>query len=313
MIKSNNKSNPNNYCGLINGGTLKILVADKTEPEVLEKLKTLGDVVYQPSDLKSQLVDSQILIVRSATKVTRELLSSTSSLKLIIRAGVGLDNVDPVACKEKSISVMNTPGASTNAVAELAVGLIFSLLRKIPQAHASMKAGKWEKKSLTGLELSGKAVGIVGYGRIGSAVGRMCKALGMRVLYTNLADLNDGVGKHVELELLLAEADVISIHTVLTDQTRGMFNAQAFSKMKKGAYLINLARGQIVDEDALYDALISGQLAGAALDVFSQEPYTGKLLGLENIVLTPHIGASTKEAQLRIGAEIIQIIKDLKS
>ena len=176
----------------------------------------------------------------------------------------------------------------------------------------SMKKGAWEKKAFVGNETDGKTVGIVGYGRIGQAVGRLCKSLGMEVIYTNLSEVKGSVGKLVDFDTLLALSDIITIHAVLTDQTKNMFNASSLARMKKGSYLLNLARGPIVDEQALYDALKSGQLAGAAIDVYWQEPYTGKLLELDNVILTPHIGASTKEAQLRIGGEIVQILKELK-
>ena len=291
---------------------MKIVVADTLEDEVLLEIKKLGEVSYRPSDLYAEMKTANVLIVRSATQVTEALIRDAAALKAVIRAGVGLDNVDAAACNAKGVKVLNTPGASTNAVAELAVGFILCALRKIPQAHLSMKQGKWDKKSLIGNEAAGKTVGIVGYGRIGAQVGKLCSCLGMKVIYTNLHEVKDGIGTKVDFDSLLASSDIISIHTVLTEQTKGMFGQDAFAKMKQGSYLLNLARGQIVDEGALYDALKSGKLAGAALDVYWQEPYKGKLLELDNVIFTPHVGASTKEAQLRIGGEIVQILKELK-
>ncbi len=289
---------------------MKIIVADAMEDEVLAELRKMGEVVYRPSDLYSEIAKSDVLIVRSATKVT-EALVANSSLKIVARAGVGLDNVDVPACEKKGIKVINTPGASSDAVAELALAFMLALARKIPQAHLSMKQGKWDKKSFVGSELAGKTLGILGYGRIGSKVAKFASGFGMKIICTNLNPVNDAAVTQVELPELLSSSDFISIHVALTPETKGMFNADVFAKVKKGAYILNLARGPVIDEDALYNALKSGHLGGAGLDVFPQEPYSGKLLELDNVVFTPHIGGSTKEAQMRIGLELIQQLKSL--
>ncbi|MFA5106517.1 MAG: hydroxyacid dehydrogenase [Candidatus Micrarchaeia archaeon] len=289
---------------------MKIIVADAMEDDVLAEIRKLGEVSYRPADLYAEVAKADVLIVRSATKVT-EALVANSALKAVARAGVGLDNVDVPACQKKGIKVINTPGASSDAVAELALGFMLSLARKIPQAHLSMKQGKWDKKSFVGGELAGKTLGIVGYGRIGSKVAKLASAFGMDVICTNLSPVKDPLARQVEFPELVSSSDYISIHVALTPETRGMFNKEAFSKMKAGAYVLNLARGPIVDEEALYDALKSGKLAGAALDVYAQEPYQGKLLELDNVVFAPHIGGSTREAQMRIGTELIHQLKTL--
>jgi len=291
--------------------SMLIVIADEMEAEVVAGIKKLGEVVYKPADLPAALAKADALIVRSATKVTKELIGHAPKLKLVARGGVGLDNVDQDACKEKGIKVVNTPGASTNAVAELALGLMLGAFRNVQKAHHQMKQGKWEKKTLTGREIGGKTLGIIGYGRIGSCLAAKAAALGMKVIAYNPPPRHeDGNAEFVEdLGEFLGRADVISLHAALTDSTRKMMNGAAFAKMKQGAYLINTSRGELVDEDALYEACKSGRLAGAALDVYSKEPYNGKLLELENVYFTPHLGAGTKEAQERIGTELVAILK----
>ncbi|MFA5349597.1 MAG: hydroxyacid dehydrogenase, partial [Candidatus Paceibacterota bacterium] len=232
-------------------------------------------------------------------------------LKAVIRGGVGLDNIDQEYCKTKGIAVYNTPGASTNAVAELAIGVMLSLFRNIPRADREMRNEKWIKKELTGFEVSGKTLGIIGFGRIGSLLAKKAIALGMEIIaYDPRASRADGV-TFLPLDELYEKADVISLHTVLVPETREMINENSISKMKNGIYILNLARGELINEDALYEGLKSGKIKGAGLDVFSNEPYNGKLLKLENVVLTPHIGAGTKEAQGKIGEEIVEIIKKI--
>ena len=288
------------------------MIADQMEDEVVRGIGALGEVAYRPADLKAALGDADALIVRSATKVTAELLTSAPKLKLVARAGVGLDNVDQAACRAKGIKVLNTPGASSNAVAELALGLMIGALRNIQKAHHQMKAGKWEKKTLTGNEIEGKTLGVIGYGRIGALLGNKARALGMKVVaYNPPPRHDDGMVEFVEgLDEFLGMADVISIHVPATPQTVNMINAANIAKMKSGVVIINTSRGEIIDEDALYDAVKGGKVAGAALDVYRAEPYKGKLLELENVYLTPHLGASTKEAQEKIGAELVRILKD---
>ena len=289
-----------------------IVIADDMEPGVVAEIKKLGTVEYKPADLKHALSKADALIVRSATKVTKELIHGAANLKVVARAGVGLDNIDAEACKEKGIKVLNTPGASTNAVAELALGLIIVSLRNVQKAHHQMKNGKWEKKTLIGNEIDGKTLGIIGYGRIGAALGKKASALGMKIIAYNPPPRHeDKIAKFVDnFDEFLAMADVISIHSALTDKTKNIINRETLSKMKNGAVLINTARGEMVDEDALYEACKSGKLSCAALDVYSTEPYKGKLLELENVYFTPHIGASTKEAQARIGEELVRLLKE---
>lgn len=287
---------------------MKIIIADRMEPEVVAEIQKLGPTLVTPADLASSLSDAEILIVRSATKVTADLLTHAPKLKIVARAGVGLDNVDKEACEKRGIKVLNTPGASSNAVAELAVGLMFAVSRKICKADAGMKAGKWLKKELTGTELSGKTLGIVGLGRIGTLLAAKASALGMKIAYFDPAATLP-VGKKVTLDELFSSSDFISLHVPLTEQTKNMVNSASLAKMKKSAVLINTARGGLVDEEALYSALKEGRLAGAALDVYPQEPYTGKLCSLGNVVLTPHVAGSTAEAQMRIGLELVEKLR----
>jgi len=294
---------------------MKILIADQMEEEVVAALRKLGEVDYKPKDLKRAIADADVLIVRSATKVTKELLEGAKRLRIVARAGVGLDNVDVPACEAKKIKVMNTPGASTNAVAELAMGLMVCLMRNVPKAHFQMRNKVWDKKSLTGTEIDGKTLGVIGYGRIGAAVGKKASALGMRIIaYSPPPRHEDGIVAYIDdLGEFLGKADVISLHTVLTPETKDMINKNTIAKMKDGVFIINAARGALIDEEALYDACKSGKVAGAALDVYGTEPYTGRLLELDNICFTPHIGAATKEAQVRIGNELIEkLTKELK-
>jgi D-3-phosphoglycerate dehydrogenase len=290
---------------------MRIVIADQMEDEVVEEIRKLGDVDFKPADVKAALAEADALIVRSATKVTADLISDAKNLKLVARAGVGLDNVDKEACSAKGIKVMNTPGASTNAVAELVIGLIICSMRNVQKAHHQMKNHRWEKKKLTGREIGGKTLGIIGYGRIGAMLGAKAQALGMKVIaYSPPPRREDGIVTYVDdLDSFLGQADVISLHAALTDGTRNIISRDNIAKMKDGAFLVNTARGEMIDEDALYDAVKSGKITGAALDVYQEEPYKGKLLELENVYFTPHIGAGTKEAQLRIGNELVEILK----
>lgn len=293
---------------------MKIIIADDMEKEVIAQLEHIGKVVYKPANLASALSDAHVLIVRSATKVNEGLLSAAPNLKIVARAGVGLDNIDVPACEKRGIKVINTPSASSNAVAELTIGVMICLLRNVQKAHLQMKNKIWDKKNLVGSEIAGKTIGIIGFGRIGSLVAEKAHALGMRVVAYDPHPKDVGYVTFLSLDEVFRTADIISIHVALTPQTKHMINRDAIAKMKDGVYLLNLARGELVDEDAIYDACKSKKIAGAALDVYSLEPYTGKLLELDNICFTPHIGASTKEAQLRIGTELVQRLKEeLKS
>lgn len=292
---------------------MKILVCDTMEESILEKMKELGEVEYKPENLMKSVKDAEVMVVRSATKVTKEVVDAAPKLKGVIRAGVGVDNIDCLYCKEKGVKVMNTPGASTNAVVELAIGIMICLLRGVYRGHEETKKKNWIKKELVGREIEGKTLGIIGCGRIGHFVAEKASKLGMKTLGFDPHPRESKVIKYVSLDELYKESDVITLHTILIPQTEKMINKESIEKMKDGVYIINLARGGLIDEDALYDALKSGKMAGAALDVYSKEPYEGKLLELNNVFFTPHIGANTKEAQVRIGEEVIEKIKELKN
>ena len=291
-------------------GIMKIVIADNMEPEVIVELSKLGQTIVVPSDLKGALADADALIVRSATKVTSELLTHAPKLKLVARAGVGLDNVDAEVCKKRGIKVVNTPAASTNSVAELALAMMFAICRKLPKADASMKGKQWLKKELTGTELAGKTLGVVGLGRIGASLAIKASALGMRVLYYDPRQDGSAMGKKVSLEEIFLSSDYISLHVPLVPETKNMINAGVLAKMKKNAVILNTARGGLVDEEALYSALKEGKIGGACLDVYPSEPYSGKLCELANVVLTPHIAGSTKEAQARIGQELVAKLRE---
>ena len=288
----------------------KIVIADAMEPPVVEGLKALGPVVLTPSGLKAELADAEVLIVRSATKVTEELVSAAPRLRIVARAGVGLDNVDKAACEKRHIEVLNTPGASSNAVAEMAVGMMLALMRNFGRAHASMKVGVWDKKNCTGHEVSGKTLGLIGMGRIGRLVAAKAISLGMRVVYSDPKKASDVSYPHYQsVDELLPLCDIVSLHASLPAGSPPILSAERISKMRKGSYVINTARGFLIDEAALASALQSGHLAGAALDVFPTEPYSGPLIKLDNVLLTPHIAASTAEAQERIGDDLISQLK----
>lgn len=254
-------------------------------------------------ELVERVKDFDAIVVRSRTKVTREVIEASGRLRAVARAGVGLDNVDLEAAKERGVEVLNSPEAPSNAVAELVLGLMLSLARRIPLGDASMKRGEWIKRRLTGFELEGKTLGIVGFGRIGYNLARKAKAMGMRVVTDASIEklmrfVEETGAESVPMEDLLKESDFVSIHVPLRPQTRHMIGARELETMKDGAYLINAARGGVVDEDALREALVRGKLAGAALDVFENEPPEDtSLTGLENLIALPHIGAATVEAQ----------------
>ena len=290
---------------------MKVLISDAIAEDALKIFESEGvDFDYKPDitpeELKKVIKDYEGIIVRSRTKVKKEIIEAATKLKVIGRAGVGLDNIDLVAAEEKGITVMNTPGATSISVAELTIGLMLSLLRFIPQAHASTSAGKWEKKQFKGKELYGKTLGLIGIGRIGREVAKRCRSFGMKIIaYDPYIDKSD-IALLVSLDELLSKSDIISIHTPLTPETKHMINKEIFDKVKDGAILVNCARGGIVDEDALYEALKSGKLSGAAMDVYEKEPPgEHKLFTLNNFIATPHIGAQTKEGQIRTGQEIV--------
>jgi D-3-phosphoglycerate dehydrogenase len=289
---------------------MKILICDKTESSAIERMRAAGLTVdvrddITPEELNTVLKDYDGMVVRSRTKVRAPLIDLAPNLKVIVRGGVGLDTIDAEYARSKGITVMNTPLSSSASVAELAIGFMFALARSICVSTSSMKAGKWEKKKFEGDEIAGKTLGIVGIGNIGKEVARRAIALGMNVVaFDPYVSPPEGV-QSASLDGLLASADYITFHLPFTAETRNMIGAEAFAKMKPGVRIINCARGGIVDEDALYDALVSGRVAGAALDVFAQEPCEGhKLFSLEQVIGSPHIGAATHEAQKRVGAEV---------
>lgn len=261
--------------------------------------------------LEERIGDYDAIIIRSATKLTAEVLESADRLKVIGRAGVGVDNVDVDAATRRGIVVANAPESTVVSAAEHAVGLLVALARHIPQAHASLKQGRWERSSYGGIELEGKTLGVLGFGRIGQQVARRAVGLGMRVVAHDPFVAKErfrelGVERADSSDDVLGGADFLTLHLPLSDETRGFLDADAFARMRPGARLVNAARGELVDEDALLAALQSGQLAGAALDVFSTEPYTGPLLELDNVVVTPHLAASTEEAQDRAGVIVAE-------
>ncbi len=295
---------------------MKILVSDAIAEEGITKLREAGFEVevktgLTPEELIKVIPEYDGLIVRSATKVTREVIQAGKALKAIGRAGIGLDNVDAEAAKERGIKVLNTPGATTISVAELTMGHMLALARHIPQATASLKAGKWEKKRFMGTELYGKTLGIIGIGRIGREVAKRAIAFGMDIVaydpYVRETDVRDLGLKLLPLEDLLQYSDYITIHVPLAPETRHMLGKREFELMKPGVRIINCARGGVIDEQALYEALVSGKVAGAALDVFEEEPpKDNPLLKLDNVIGTPHLGASAEEGQLRAGVEIAE-------
>lgn len=299
---------------------MKILVTDGLEADAAATLRKAHDVDMRELDAK-QILEAisayHALIVRSRTKVTKEVLARASSLKVVGRAGVGVDNIDVAEATARRIVVVNAPTASTVSVAELAIGHMISLLRRLPEADRSVKEGKWEKQRFEGRELFGKTLGLIGSGRIGAEVAKRAQAFGMRVLaydpYLSLPTAESHGIRLVDKETVLREADVVSVHAALTPETMGMVGAKELSSMKRTAVLVNCARGEIVQEAALAEALRSGTIAGAAVDVFETEPPTGSpLLSAPNIVFTPHLGASTREGQARAGAIIAeQVLKAL--
>jgi len=301
-----------------------VLICDPIHETGIELLKKAGlrvtvnsSITYD--ELKRNVAFYDVLVVRSRTKITKEIIESGEKLKIIARAGAGLDNIDVKAAEEKGISVVNSPEALAIAVAELTLGLILCLARGIPRADRLMKEGKWAKKEFYGWQLRGKTLGVLGLGNIGSHVARLAKAFGMKILITKrtpppLEVLEELEAEFIPLNELLKRSDIVTIHVPLTPQTHHMIGEREIGLMKDGAYIVNTSRGAIVDEKALLEALKSGKLAGAALDVYEIEPPTNyELIKMPNVVCTPHIGAQTVEAQ-EMAAKIIaeKIIKTIK-
>ena len=299
---------------------MRILASDGMEKNAVATLRAQGHEVveqfYEPAELAEQVKNFDVLVVRSATKVRVPIIDAaceTGRLKLIIRGGVGIDNIDHEYAESKGIKVMNTPRASSQSVAELALAHMLSCARFISIAGHTMREDKWEKKAYgKGIELGGRTLGIVGYGRIGQALGKLAKAIGMNVIAFDIyhvPGIEEQLGiPYVEMDELLAKSDFISVHAPAVDGGK-LINAENIAKMKDGVIIINTSRGSNVDEDALLDALNSGKVRSAGLDVFADEPATNHALYSHPMVsCTPHIGAATKEAQTRIGAEIVDII-----
>jgi len=303
---------------------MKVLVAAPLHEKAVEILKNAGlEVVYEEypdqEKLKELVKDVSAIIVRSKPKVTKEIIDTAPNLKVIARAGVGLDNIDVEYAKSKGIEIVNAPAASSRSVAELAIALIFNVARKVAFADRKMREGVWAKKQCMGFELEGKTLGVIGFGRIGYAVAKIAKAIGMKILLYDVIKNEERArevdGKFVELEELLKNSDVITIHVPLLENTHHLINEERLKLMKPTAILINTSRGPIVDTNALVKALQEGWIAGAGLDVFEEEPLPKDhpLTKFDNVVLTPHIGASTVEAQERAGIEVAEkVVKILK-
>ncbi len=302
------------------GDAMKIVLAEKVSPATLAVFAAEPgwEVLTHdqlPDGLPAALADADGMVVRSAVQVDDALMAHAHKLRVIGRAGVGVDNIDAVAATKRGIVVMNTPGANAVAVAELAIGLMLALARKLPAANATMHAGKWEKKNLQGMELRGKTLGILGLGRIGLEVARRAKGFGLELIgsdpFVSAAVARENGIKLVTLEELLAGSDYLTLHVGLTPQTTGVINAKTIATMKKGVRIINCARGELIEDAALVEALKSGQVAGAALDVYVKEPATSTPFhGLDNVILTPHIAGSTGEAQEAVGIQIARQVRD---
>lgn len=298
----------------------KVLASDPLDPASVAAMREAGLEVDEKTNLTPDQLAKEIgaydaIVIRSATKVRAAIIDAADRLRLVVRAGVGLDNVDVAYAEEKGITVRNTPAASSDSVAELALGHILSLARHIGRGTVSLKAGKWEKKALKGIEIDGKTLGILGIGRIGCSLARKATALGMRVIAFDAfleACPVAGLAKMVDMDRLLAESDFISLHIPFDPAVGPTIGEAQFAKMKDGVRIVNCARGGVIDEEALVAALESGKVAAAALDVFETEPPAPDhpIFGLENVSLTPHIGAATVEAQARVGAEAAQIVID---
>ena len=299
----------------------KIVVADKLSTNGLALLRaTPGleviETVGKPELLKDAMLVASAIIVRSETKVTAALMEGAPKLRLIARAGIGTDNIDLEEASRRGIPVLTAPGANSNSAAEHALGLMLAMVRKIPQAAASMAAGKWDRKQFEGSELRGKTLGVLGLGRIGTMVAKLALAFGMKVIaFDPFVPPANALALGVELlplDDLLGRADILTLHLALTGDTRHLLNAERFARMKKGVLIVNAARGALIVDAALVAALESGQVGAAALDVFEPEPLPADsvLRKAPNLILTPHLGASTKEAQARVSIEIAESVRD---
>ena len=299
---------------------MKILISDKMSNKVEDVLKSKQinfDIKtgMSPEELKEVIDQYDGILIRSATKLTSDILADCKNLKVIGRAGVGVDNVDLDQATKNKILVMNTPLGNLEATAELSVGLMFSLMRNIHLANDSTHQGKWEKPKFIGTELKGKTLGIVGYGNIGQRVAEICSTIGMNIITNSKSasdeDLSRFKAKKVSTEQLIKEADIVSIHTKLNDETKYMFNKETLSTMKPSSVIINCARGGLINEADLKDALNNEVIAGAAIDVYENEPATDNVMfGAKNLLLTPHLGASSKEAQSNVAIDVANQVAD---
>ena len=300
---------------------MRVLICDPIANEGVEMMRQAGIEVdvktgLAPEELERAIGDYDVIVVRSATKVQKPLIEAAKNLKLIVRGGVGLDNIDVEYAQARGIEVTNTPAASTNAVAELTIGYLLALARHIPQTTASLRAGKWEKKKFSGSEIAGKTVGLVGYGRIGWLVAKKALALGMEIIAYDpyVTDPKGLEMEFVSLEELLNRADYISLHLLLTEETRNLIDKPQFEMMKDGVCIINCARGGTINEGALHEAIRSGKVKGAALDVYAEEPSKdNKLFELDEVIGSPHIGAETVEAQYRVSTEVAERVIEFQA
>ncbi len=304
--------------------TQSVLICDQVNPVLNEILEKNGlQITYEPEITPEQILEKienfEVVIVRSRTKITKDMIEKATKCQIIARVGVGLDNIDQTAAKEKNIRVINAVEGAMNAVAELVIGLMLSLAREIPRADREVRNGNWIKKELMGSELRGKYLGIVGLGNIGKRLGRLARALNMNIIGYDVVPIDEEFSSEVglmkaDLGTLLASSDYVSLHVPLLDSTKHLINAEKMSTMKNTSRIINTSRGGVIDEEALYEFLKDGKLGGAALDVFEVEPATSNNLAtLPNFISTPHMGAQTKEAQSLaanvIAEKIIQILR----
>ena len=301
---------------------MKVIVTDKIADKGVELLKKEGYEVNEawdvPKDELPKIVgDYDAIVIRSATKVKGDLLDAAKNLKVVGRAGIGLDNVDLKVCEERGIVVRNTPDATTDTVAELALAFMFALARNVVKGTTTLRKGEWAKKELKGSELMGKTLGIVGCGRIGSALARKCDALGMNIIGCDVVSISEACVDQCEMPEVFSQADFISLHLPLTEKTKHIIDQNAIAMMKDGVFIINCARGGTIDEYALYKGIVEGKVAGAALDVWEKEPVelesSKELLTLEQVIGSPHIGAQTAEGQERAGIQVAEaVIEELR-
>ena len=298
---------------------MKILICDTLNSKVLEELQSIGNCIDISSsesknqDLVSEINDAEIVVIRSSTQLTKEIIEKGNNLKIIARCGVGVDNIDVEYAKSKNIKVTNSPSANLTSVVELTVALIINAARKINLSDSHLKDGKWDRKEFIGIELSGKQLGIIGFGKAGRLVSDRMKSFGMSVVFYDpyIKDW-EGHEKNLELDELLSSSDVISIHVIKTEETKNLISKEKLDLLKKSAILINTSRGGVVDESYLIEMLKSNQLFGAGLDVYSEEPPKNVDDFTDiNLITTPHIGASTNEAQLKAGLDSVENIKKI--